>query len=41
MKKSLAPVTSVLMLVVLAVVVLSSAQRASAIPSFSREHGLK
>ena len=41
MKKSLAPVTSVLMLVVLAVVVLSSAQRAAAIPSFSREHGLK
>ncbi len=41
MKKSLAPVTLVLMLVVLAVVVLSSAQRAAAIPSFSREHGLK
>ena len=41
MKKSLVPVTSVLMLVVLAAVVLSSAQRAAAIPSFSREHGLK
>jgi hypothetical protein len=41
MKKSLAPVTIVLMLVVLAAVMLSSAQRASAIPVFSREHGLK
>jgi hypothetical protein len=41
MKKSLAPVTIVLMLVVLAAVVLSSARRASAIPTFSREHGLK
>jgi hypothetical protein len=34
-------VTIVLMLVVLAAVMLSSAQRASAIPVFSREHGLK
>ena len=41
MKKSLAPVTIVLMFVVLAAVVLSSAQRAAAIPVFSREHGLK
>lgn len=41
MNKSLAPVTIVLMLVVLVAVVLSSARRASAIPSFSREHGLK
>lgn len=41
MKKSLAPVTIVLMFVVLAAVVLSSAQQASAIPVFSREHGLK
>ena len=41
MKKSLAPVTIVLMLVVLVAVMLSSAQRASAIPVFSREHGLK
>ena len=41
MKKLLTPVTIVLMLVVLAAVVLSSAQRAAAIPSFSREHGLK
>ena len=41
MKKSLAPMTLVLMLVVLAGVVLLSARRASAIPSFSREHGLK
>lgn len=41
MKKSLAPVTIVLMLVVLAAVVLSSAQKAAAIPVFSREHGLK
>jgi hypothetical protein len=41
MNKSLAPVTIVLMLVVLAAVVLSSARRASAIPVFSREHGLK
>jgi hypothetical protein len=41
MKKSVAPVTIVLMLVVLAAVVLSSARRASAIPAFSREHGLK
>lgn len=41
MKKSLAPVTILLMLVVLAAVVLSSAQRAAAIPVFSREHGLK
>ena len=40
MKKSLTPVTIVLMLVVLAAVVLLSARRASAIPSFSREHGL-
>ncbi len=41
MKKSLAPVTIALMLVVLAAVVLSSAQKAAAIPVFSREHGLK
>ena len=41
MKKPLLPVAIVLMLVVLAAVVLSSAQRASAIPVFSREHGLK
>ena len=41
MKKPLLPVTIVLMLVVLAAVVLSSARRASAIPAFSREHGLK
>ena len=41
MKKSLAPVTIVLMFVVLAAVVLSSVQRAAAIPVFSREHGLK
>jgi len=41
MKKSLAPVTIVLMLVVLAAVMLSSVQRAAAIPVFSREHGLK
>ena len=41
MKKSLTPVTIVLMLVVLVAVMLSSAQRASAIPVFSREHGLK
>ena len=41
MKKPVAPVTIVLMLVVLAAVMLSSAQRASAIPVFSREHGLK
>lgn len=41
MKKSVAPVTIVLMLVVLAAVVLLSARRASAIPTFSREHGLK
>lgn len=41
MKKPLLPVTLVLMLMVLATVVLSSAQRASAIPVFSREHGLK
>jgi hypothetical protein len=41
MKKSLAPVTIVLMLAALAAVVLSSAQRAAAIPVFSREHGLK
>ncbi|THJ19717.1 MAG: hypothetical protein CAF45_015625 [Nitrospira sp. CG24E] len=41
MKASLTPVTIVLMLVVLAAVVLLSVQRVSAIPSFSREHGLK
>ncbi len=41
MKKSLAPVTILLMFAVLAAVVLSSARRASAIPAFSREHGLK
>ena len=41
MKKSLAPVTIMLMLVVLAAVMLSSVQRAAAIPVFSREHGLK
>lgn len=41
MRKPLLPVTIVLMLVVLVAVVLSSAQRASAIPTFSREHGLK
>ena len=40
-KKPLLPVTIVLMLVVLVTVVLSSAHRASAIPTFSREHGLK
>lgn len=41
MKKPVLPVTIALMLVVLAAVVLSSARRASAIPAFSREHGLK
>lgn len=41
MKKRVVPVTIVLMLVVMVAVVLSSARRASAIPAFSREHGLK
>lgn len=41
MKKPVVPVTLVLMLVVLVAGVLSSARRASAIPVFSREHGLK
>jgi opacity protein-like surface antigen len=41
MKKSVAPVTVVLMLAALAAVMLSSAQKAAAIPAFSREHGLK
>jgi hypothetical protein len=41
MKKSFIPMTAVLMLVVLVALVLLSARRASAVPSFSREHGLK
>ncbi len=41
MRRPLLPVTIVLMLVVLVAVVLASARRASAIPTFSREHGLK
>ncbi|MDP3090949.1 MAG: hypothetical protein Q8N04_09740 [Nitrospira sp.] len=41
MKKPPLSVILVLMLVVLVAVVLSSARRASAIPTFSREHGLK
>ncbi|MEQ1847233.1 MAG: hypothetical protein ABL983_16815, partial [Nitrospira sp.] len=41
MKKSFISMTAGLMLVVLVAVVILSARRASAVPSFSREHGLK